>query len=147
MDETTPSLLGGYYGGSTDEGDEVAFLVTDRSHVIAHFKAELKGAPITDSEGGDDPGDTLTFKIADVRIHANGTFLDSREDEPFLFAINGRLLPGGEAKGACIAVLNTASGKADGSSHFQYAATNWRKWQAVRKDAAGVNALRFLRET
>ena len=144
MDETRPSLLDGYYEGSTDEGDEVAFLVSDRSHVIAHFKAELKDVLIT-SEGDDDPGDTLTFEIADVGIHAKGTFLASREDEPFLFAINGRLLPGGEARGACIAVLNTSSGKTDGSSHFLYAATNWRKWQAVRKDAAGVNALRFLR--
>jgi len=100
----------------------------------------LKGVLIT-SEGCDDPGDTLTFKIADVGIQAGGTFLDSREDEPFSFAINGRLLPGGEARGACISVLNTASGKADGSSHFLYAATNWRKWHAVRKDARRVNAL------
>jgi hypothetical protein len=110
MDETRPSLLDGYYEGSTDEGDEVAFLVPDRSHFIAHFKAELKGVLIT-SEGGDDPGDTLTFKIADVGIQAGGTFLDSREDEPFLLAINGRLLPGG--RGACISVLNTASGEAE----------------------------------
>ena len=73
MDETRPSLLDGYYEGSTDEGDEVAFLVPDRSHVIAHFKAELKGVLIT-SEGGDDPGDTLTFKIADVG-HPGGRHL------------------------------------------------------------------------
>ena len=40
----------------------------------------MKGVLLT-SEGCDDPGDTLTFKSADVGIQAGGTFLDSREDD------------------------------------------------------------------
>jgi hypothetical protein len=151
----TPEVLDGYYEGSTEKGDEVAFIVSralpdlqvDRDRpwkiaVITNFKAKLN-IHIIDSEEGDYDS-PVSFEAENVAVHDNGAFTYRPEDTPFLF-LNGVLLPGGQARGTCIGVLNSSSWlRAERATSYAYGSTDWRKWQAVWKDREGVNALRFL---
>jgi hypothetical protein len=150
-----PGVLDGYYEGPTEAGDEVAFMVrrigpdlpVDRDRpwkiaVITNFKAKLNIRIIDPEEG--DYDSPVSFEAQNVPVYDNGAFIFWPEDTPFLF-LNGLLLPGGQATGACIGVLNSSSWlRAERATSYAYGSTDWRKWQAVWKDQEGVNALRFL---
>jgi hypothetical protein len=99
----TPQVLDGYYEGSTEEGDEVAFIVSralpdlqvDRDRpwkiaVIRNFKAKLN-IRIIDSEEGDYDS-PVSFEAENVAVQDNGSFMYWPEDTPFLF-LNGFCFP------------------------------------------------------
>ena len=150
-----PGVLDGYYEGSTEEGDEVAFIVsrTDPSlpvdpdrpwkiAVITNFKAKLN-IRIVDPEEGDYES-PVSFEAENVSVYDDGAFMFWPDETPFLF-LNGHLLPGGQATGVCIGVLNSSSWlRAERATSYAYGSTDWRQWQAVWKEREGLNALRFL---
>jgi hypothetical protein len=145
----------GYYEGSTEDGDEVAFIVRradpdlpiDRDlpwkiALITNFKAKLNVRIIEPVEGDSDS--PVSFEAESVPVYDNGAFMHWPADTPWLF-LNGLLLPDGEARGACIGVLNGSSWlRTERATSFWYGASDWSKWQAIWQASEGVNALRFV---
>ena len=140
----------GHYEGTTDEGDRVAFTVRPpgvdltssireaaRDHpaaVIARLQTSLTfpmfGEPV--HEGGVE----VEFEMENVPVLDDASFLDSRLGWNFrLFAINGRLLPDGEASGVCIGVFNIAQVERGQTL------SSYRTWFSMGPAAGGTGGL------
>ena len=64
-----------------------------------------------DSERHEPQAETLRFKAEDVPVIDNGSLMHSGEEGPLLFALNGLLLPDGQARGTCIGSQTALSGR------------------------------------
>lgn len=111
------------------------FLVPSQSHVITRFVATVSHVG-AGAEGRYE--DEIDLVVSDVVIAGDGTFGYSGEWEENEFwwrAVNGTLLPNGDASGACIGVMNSNHG---------YGSSGWRKWTAARNDEVEVSSESFL---